>query len=62
MNTHPIVSADACLQLAESAPPEQRRILLDLAGRWLASQAYPQTNTAKRLNEAPEPSLFFQNP
>jgi hypothetical protein len=36
VSSHAIDSADICLWLAESAPPDQRRILLDLAGKWLA--------------------------
>jgi hypothetical protein len=36
MASQALQSADLCLWLAENAPPDQRRILLDLAARWLA--------------------------
>ena len=36
MHPSSLDSADLCLRLAETASPEQRRILLDLAAKWLA--------------------------
>jgi hypothetical protein len=35
MTSQALESADLCLWLAGTAPPDQRRILLDLAAKWL---------------------------
>jgi len=49
MTSQALDSADICLWLAESAPPDQRRILLDLAARWLAKA--PRDTEWARLSE-----------
>jgi hypothetical protein len=36
MLSREIEAAQACLKFAETADPDQRRILVDLAGKWLA--------------------------
>jgi hypothetical protein len=36
MKSREIQAATACLRLVETADPNQRRILVDLAGKWLA--------------------------
>jgi len=35
MPSREIQAAEACLKLAEAADPEQRRVLVELASKWL---------------------------
>jgi len=47
MDSHEIEMAELCLQMAESAVGHDRRILLNLAHKWLAK--VPNNREAKRL-------------
>jgi hypothetical protein len=40
MKSREIEAAKVCLRLVETADPAQRRILVDLAGKWLAKAGH----------------------